>query len=176
MQRLSGESRSSAPRHWKPLSGYPCKKSAPGPAPCSTYATRPNRVCANRRSRVNAAASSGPARRDGDAIVANEAWAMDASAPDAVRQADACKKARRFITSDCIASSFHSPATCRLSRQSRCPFRRAQARRASARLWAAFAERGYIVALSSKMPRASASRPSSDSARAQRSTSSSGRR
>src|SRR5581483_2280042 len=63
MQRRYADNRSSAPRHWKPLSGKPCRKSATSPTPRSTYAMSPNGVSAKRRDAWKLAAFMGRGRR-----------------------------------------------------------------------------------------------------------------
>jgi hypothetical protein len=44
MQRRQRDNRVIAPRHWKPLSGKPCRNKATGPLPRSTLAISPNGV------------------------------------------------------------------------------------------------------------------------------------
>src|SRR6185295_6177167 len=90
-QRRCADSRSIAPRHWKLLSGKPCKNKTAGPVPRSMYAIRPNVVGANFRSlsyRFAASASESvafvsPAR---PLLRAMRATNEPATSPPAVRQ------------------------------------------------------------------------------------------
>jgi hypothetical protein len=78
MQRRYVCNHSRAPRHWKLFNGYPCRKSAAGPRPCSTQATRLIGREAKRRERwyqaapIRSGCLANPCRLSASTVVAAE--------------------------------------------------------------------------------------------------------